>query len=325
VVTLGIRYDFRNPAFAGTSMADRYHCAIAQCEWADALGFESVTLSEHHGTEDGYLPSLFPMAAAIAARTSRLRIRLAAVIAPLHDPLRLAEDAAVGDQLSRGRLELVLANGYVPSEFVMFDRKLSDRPKLVTEAVEVLKKGWTGEPFDFRGRTVRVTPRPYQDPRPPIMLGGATEGAARRAARIADWFIPTLPQLWDVYRDELRALGKPDPGPTNLGGASYLHVADDPDATWAEVAPYAMHEMNAYGAWAAESGSDTGFTQIDDPDTLRAFGMHQVLSPKQCIEMIEGLGPNPYVMFHPLMGGVPPELAWQNLRTFEEKVLPNLA
>jgi len=325
LATFGIRYDFRNPDFAGTSMADRYECAIEQCEWADGLGFESVTLSEHHGSDDGYLPSLLPMAAAIAARTKNIRIRLAAVIAPLHDPLRLAEDAAVVDQLSRGRLELVLANGYVPSEFAMFGRELAERPGLTTEAVETLKQAWTGEPFEFRGRTVRVTPRPFQQPRPPIMLGGASDGAARRAARIADWFIPTMPGFWDTYRDECVKLGKPDPGPTNLGGASYLHVADDVEAAWAEVAPYAMHEMNAYGRWAAESGSETGFAEIDDVDALRAIGMHQVMTPDECVAMIGAMGDSPYVMLHPLMGGVPPDLSWSNLRTIEEKVLPQFS
>jgi alkanesulfonate monooxygenase SsuD/methylene tetrahydromethanopterin reductase-like flavin-dependent oxidoreductase (luciferase family) len=324
VLTLGIRYDFRNPAFAGTTMAERYQCAIEQCEWADALGFEGVTLSEHHGSPDGYLPSPLTVAAAIAARTVRMRIRIAALIMPLHDPLRIAEDAAVVDQLSRGRLVVVLANGYVPSEFAMFDRRMSDRPRLVTEAVETLKQAWTGEPFEFRGRTVQVTPRPYQQPRPPIVLGGGSEGAARRAARIADGFLPTLPQFWDAYRDEVRKLGRPDVGPARGGGSSYLHVSDDPDTTWEQIAPYAMHEMNAYGKWAVESGTTTGFQPVDDPDALRAFGMHQVVTPEKCLEMIRAMGEHPVVMFHPLMGGVPPDIAWENLRTFEDKVLPHL-
>lgn len=89
---LGIRYDFRCPEFATSTPADLYEAALAQCEWADALGFGSVTLSEHHGSADGYLPSLVAMASAIAARTSTMRIRLGAMIAAMHDPIRMAEE-----------------------------------------------------------------------------------------------------------------------------------------------------------------------------------------------------------------------------------------
>jgi len=146
------------------------------------------------------------MAGAIAARTQALEISVVLVL-PLHDPIRVAEDAAVVDHLSHGRLDIVLVNGYVPSEFEAFGKSMSDRVKLTTEAVATLRQAWTGEPFQHRGRTVRVTPRPFQQPGPPLWLGGSSDGAARRAARIADAFLPTLPQYWDTYRDEMRRLG----------------------------------------------------------------------------------------------------------------------
>jgi alkanesulfonate monooxygenase SsuD/methylene tetrahydromethanopterin reductase-like flavin-dependent oxidoreductase (luciferase family) len=321
---LGIRFDFRNPPIGGTTMAERYACALEQCAWAEDLGFASVTLSEHHGVEDGSLPSALTMAAAIAARTSRMRIRIAAVLPSLYHPLRLAEEAAVVDNLSNGRLELVVTNGYVPSEFEMFDAVLGDRVKRVTETVAVLRQAFTGEPFEFRGKTVRVTPAPVQPGGVPIWLGAASEGAARRAARIADGLLPSYPELWDVYRAELVAQGKVDPGPIPQGTIAYLHVTETPDATWERVAPYALHEMNGYGRWAAESSSATGYSEVTDADTLRQMGIYQMLTPDQTIEQINAAGPGAAVLFHPLMGGVPPELAWQNLRLFEEKVLPHL-
>lgn len=318
-----IRFDFRNPDFAGTTMAERYDAALEMIEWAERNGFVSVTLSEHHGSADGYLPSILPLAAAVAARTKSIWIQLAAIIAPLHDPLRLAEDIAVVDHLAKGRLGVVFANGYVPSEFAMFGRQMRDRPKLVTKAVETMRKAWTGEPFDYEGRRACVTPRPFQPNGPAITLGGASEGAARRAARIADGFMPTGPDYWEFYRDEMAKLGKPDPGPFLTGTVSYIHISDDPDATWAEVSKYAMHEMNAYGAWAAESGSDTGYSQVPSADVLRTMGIYQIVTPKECIELIGGLG-NGVFMLHPLMGGVPPKLAWENIRLFESKVLPHI-
>src|SRR3954452_16689615 len=149
-----LRFDLRNPAFSGVAMADRYEAALAMSEWADQRGALAVSLSEHHGSADGYLPSPLPMAAAIAVRTTSVAIAINALIAPFYDPLRLAEDAAVVDQLSRGRLSLTIAGGYAEHEFEMFDVALSDRPALVREAVATLRAAWTGEPFEFRGRTV---------------------------------------------------------------------------------------------------------------------------------------------------------------------------
>ncbi len=321
---LNIRYDFRCPDVCPVPVDELYRTAIEQVVWADELGFASVTLSEHHGSDDGYLPSLVAMAAAIAARTENIHIMLAALIAPMHDPLRVAEDLAVLDRISKGRISVVVAAGYVPSEFAMFGRQMQDRVALTVEMVETLKAAWTGEPFEFRGRTVRVTPTPYQQPRPMIWLGGSGEKAARRAARIADGFLPTMPEFWDHYRDEVVKQGRPDPGPATSGGVGYLHITHDPDTTWAEVAPHALHEMNAYGRWAAESGAATGYEPVSDPDTLRAMGLHQLVTPAEAIETIREMGAMDAVMFHPLMGGLDPALSWKNLHLFQTEVLPHL-
>ena len=320
----GLRFDFRNPELAGTAMADRYAAALDMAEWADRLGFVTVVLSEHHGSADGYLPSPLPMAAAIAARTRNVRIQLAALIAPFHDPLRLAEDVAVVDLLSNGRLDLVVANGYVPGEFAMFGEAMSDRVRRTTELVSVLKQAWTGRPFEYRGRTVQVTPTPAQPGGPAISLGGSTDAAARRAARIADGFMPSNPGLWDAYRAEVVALGRPDPGPSTGGDTSAFHIARDREQGWADYAPYAMHEMNAYGAWMAEGGVGAagGYTQIADADALRATGQYRVVTPDDLTAELQAAGPFGFAMFHPLCGGMPIDLAWSSLRLFEEVVLP---
>src|SRR5579884_366591 len=240
----GIRFDFRNPPRAGTTMAERYQAALDIVEWADRLGFVTVVLSEHHGSADGYLPSPLVMAGAMAARTRTIRIQIAAIVASLHDPLRLAEDIAVVDNLSGGRLDMVITNGYVASEFEMFDRRLSERARRTTETVETLRRAWSGDAFTFRGRQVRVTPSPAQPNGPALVLGGSTEAAARRAARIGDGFLPSSPQLWSYYTDELAKLGKPHPGPYPGGDTSFFHLAKDPDAGWDAIAPYALHEVN---------------------------------------------------------------------------------
>src|SRR4051812_36321824 len=131
-------------------------------EWADRLGCVNIAVSEHHGSADGYLPSPLPMLAAMAARTTNVHFMVAALIAPFYDPLRLAEDMVVLDHLSKGRIDLIVAAGYVHEEFAMYDVAMNERAQRVTEVVTTLKSAFTGEPFDFRGRTVQVTPPPYR-------------------------------------------------------------------------------------------------------------------------------------------------------------------
>lgn len=321
----GLRYDLRRAPCSRATHAELAATALAQCEWADTRGFLTATLSEHHGSPDGYLPSPMVLAAAIAARTQRLRLVLAALIAPLHDPIRLAEDLAVVDVVSNGRLLPVLGAGYVESEFRTFGRRLGERGCAVEEAVRVLAAAWTGEPFEHRGAIVRVTPRPVQRPRPPIFLGGSAPAAARRAARIADGFIPALPGAWEAYRAERVRLGHSDPGPYAAPLANFVHVARDPDAAWARIAPFALHETNAYAGWAAGSGTESPYREAKDAASLRASGQYLVLTPEALVARARTLPPLGAVMLHPLMGGLDPELGWESLRLVADEVIPALA
>ena len=318
-----LRYDLRNPAEAGTTVAERYEAALAQIAWGEQRGFRAVTLSEHHGTDDDYLPSPLVFAAAVAARTERIDIRVAALIAPFHDPLRIAEDAAVVDQLSRGRLQLVVANGYVPDEFAMFGKELADRVPAVVEMLETLRAAWTGEPFEYRGRTVRVTPRPFGGRRPALFLGGASAGAARRAARIADAFFPTDATHWETYRSALVDGGGPDLGPMPAVGPKFVHVSDDVERDRALLAPFVRNDRESYGRWAEQADLDTGFRRVgeadvwDDPE-------YRVVTADECVSMLAGLGPGVTLPINPMMGGTPPELAWASLQRIVDEVMPRV-
>jgi alkanesulfonate monooxygenase SsuD/methylene tetrahydromethanopterin reductase-like flavin-dependent oxidoreductase (luciferase family) len=323
-VDFTLRYDMRAPEF-GAPQADLFEACLDQCEWADQLGFDSVGILEHHGSEDGYNPSPFVLAGAVAARTKRIRIRLTALILPLHDPVRVAEDVAVVDQISRGRFELVVGAGYVGREFAMFGKSIDDRVRLQTEGIEVLEKAWSGQPFEYRGATVTVTPQPYRKPRPPVVLGGSTAGAARRAARIADGFEATLPQFEEIYAKECQRLGRPTPPPRRPSlPCMFLHLSKDPEEAWARVLPHAFHETNSYGRWLAGSGTSADYRSIDDPDALRASGLYLVMTPEELIGRARELGPDGVIGFHPLMGGLDPEMSWSSLRLFESEVLPVL-
>jgi len=324
-VQLSLKFDLRAPGF-GAAPADLYAAALDMCSWADAAGFDCVRFLEHHGSDDGYCPSPLVMAAAAAARTSRIRIRVRALILPLHDPVRIAEDAAVVDVISRGRLELVIAAGYVQSEFAMFGRDLADRPRLVEEGVWVLKQAWSGEPFEYHGRPALVALRPYRRPRPPIVLGGSSPAAARRAARIADGFEPTSRSLYALYAAECARLGvAPGPPLPPAPRGQFLYVSEDPERSWQELGPHLLHEMRSYGGWLAEAGNATNYRPVADLGELRASGTYQILTPRECVDLATELGPDGQLEFHPLVGGAHPALGWRCLTLFEKQVAPALA
>lgn len=320
----GIRFDLRDPSGDGPERAARYAAALDMAEWADRHGFAIVTLSEHHGSPDGYLPSPLTFAAAVAARTEHIALFVAAVIAPLHDPLRLAEDAAVVDLLSGGRLHLVLANGYVPEELAMFDVAPAERAGRTEEAVRVLQQAFTGEPFEHRGRTVRVTPAPSRPGRPALLLGGSSDAAARRAARLGVGYQPSTEASWPAYRQGCVEAGRPDPGPYLGGDRTVTILAEDPEAAWEELGPHLLHDATAYGSWAAMGQVDSGYRPVTDLDAVRASGQYRILAPDALLDELAAAGPLGFALFHPLVGGAPPELGWETLRLFEREVLPRL-
>ena len=326
---LRLQYDLLCPTDDPKYRAALYEAAIDQATWADRVGFHTVMLHEHHGTPDGYLPAPIVMAAGMATRTDRILIQLAAIIAPLHDPLRLAEDLAVLDSLSAGRLIVTLGAGYVPSECEMFDVAESSRVRKVVRAVKVLKQAWTGQPFEFDGRVVRVTPRPYREPGPLLLLAGSSEKAARRAARIADGYLPTGPETWEFFRDETISLGNPDPGPFPVSAPHQVFVSDDPDRSWHELGPALIADLVSYNRFYAAIGvqmpPSSPYWLSDDIAALRASGHHQILTPDECIKLASTLGPQDWMCFRPLVGGLDPELSWRSLHLFEKEVLPAIS
>lgn len=318
-----LRLDLRSPGFAG-EQPSLYRTGLEMAAAADALGFDHCMLSEHHGADDGYLPSPLVYGGAVAARTERIRLRISAIVLPMHDPLRLAEDVAVLDRIAQGRLELVLVAGFLPSEFEMFGRPLAQRARLLEEGVGVLRTAWRGEPFNHLGRRVRVTPRPWREGGPPLLLGGASPRAARRAAEIGDGFVPGVAGLYDTYAAACRELGK-SAAPEPVFGPMALFVSADPERTWQRIAPHALHESNCYARWYEEGKVVGPYTRFDSADALRATGLYQVLTPAGCIDLARRMGSAGQLFIHPLLAGLDPEVGWETLRLLETEVLPALA
>jgi alkanesulfonate monooxygenase SsuD/methylene tetrahydromethanopterin reductase-like flavin-dependent oxidoreductase (luciferase family) len=175
------------------SDADLYRQAIELAVEAERLGFDSVWLTEHHFVDDGYMPSLLAVAAAVAARTERIEIGTGLLLAPLHDPMRLAEDAATVDLLSHGRLLLGLGMGWREEEFEGLGIPMSERRTRLIDAVSILRQSWgdglvTGtKRHRYPGMSVR--PKPFRPGGPPIWIGAVAKPAVRRAGRIGDGYM----------------------------------------------------------------------------------------------------------------------------------------
>ena len=318
-----VHHDLRAPGF-GTPRVRLYAEALDMTVWAESRGCPRVVLSEHHGVDDGYLPSPFVFGAAVAARTSAIRIMVSALVLTLHDPFAVAEDVAVLDTLSAGRVELTVVPGYVAEEFAMFGVPFDGRGALFEAKLEAFTTALTGAPATYRGRTVTVTPPTVQRPRPFVIVGG---GAPRRAARLGDAFLPAVPDeaLAAAYVAECRRLGKGDGILLWPSGPMWVFVTEDPDRTWAELGPHALHEANGYGRWAAAVPGASPFRPATSVEELRHSGQYAVVTPDECVALARDLDQRSALQLKPLVGGLDPDLGWRSLELFADRVLPALA
>lgn len=317
------RYDFRAPGEALGRQHEMFGRCLEQVGYIEEHGQSAIVLSEHHASDDGYLPSPLIVAAAVAAKTSTISISVAALLANLHDPLRVAEDIAVLDHLSEGRVTYTIGLGYRPEEYAMFGRSWETRGADIERAITVMRQAWTGEPFEYGGRTVRVLPTPYGADGPVLFYGGGSKAAARRAARLGMHFQPQIadPSLRDLYQDECRAHGR-EPGFVLLppGGPATVFCSEDPDRFWAENGKYLLAEARGYNAWHND------FTSLvrdssDSVEEMRKRGVYVVETPDDLIAKCIAREIR-VVSSHPLCGGLPEEPSWESLRLVCEKVLP---
>ncbi|GIF15725.1 LLM class flavin-dependent oxidoreductase [Actinoplanes teichomyceticus] len=267
--TFGVVHDFRRP-LPGITDAAYYAECLDEIVLAETLGYATVWLPEHHGAIDGFLPSPLVMAAAVAARTRHIGIGTNAVVAPLHHPLRLAEDVAVADLVSGGRLTLTLVQGYVDRENELFGVPARQRPSRLEEAVAICRQVWQTGRTGFAGRRWTLPDGPFTPVpgrRVPIYVGAFSGPAFDRAARIADGLLlyggAGVTERYARWREALADAGRTGHVPLVLGAT--VHVARDDATAWREAAPaiaaldhgFATHQLPAGAAVPPVPGPET--------------------------------------------------------------------
>ena len=318
-----MRFAMRSATPDPNARAALYATTIEMCEWAESRGGVAAVLSQHHAAQDGYLPSPIPLAAAIAARTESISINVAALLLALYEPVKLAEDLAVVDLISRGRVSYVVGIGYRAEEFAMFGIDRRRRAALVEERITLLRRLWSGEEIDLDGRLVRVTPLPFTPGGPPLAYGGGTEAAARRAARLGLLFLAETHDatLEEAYRSEG---GESAPGCffPQAGVPITVFVADDPERAWAEIGDYLLRDSASYAEWNAHREGTASISRATSVQAMAAErGAYQILTPAEARRLVERGTP---LGLQPLVGGLPPDLAWPYLEAAAAAVSPSV-
>ena len=314
----------RAPGRSGEDVARLYEAAVEMSAWADTRGCGGIAISEHHASDDGYLPSPLLLASSIAAVTTRTPIMIAAALLPLYDPVRLAEEMIVLDHLSRGRVMYTLAVGYRPEEYELYGVDYGQRGKVADEKLGLLLARL--REASEATASPRVTPGPFAGG-PFITWGGSSKAAARRAGRFGLGFLAESgdPSLLEAYEQAAREAGH-EPGVCYLPSADMpnsVFVNDDVDAGWREVGDALLADATAYYAWNVASGKEATTVSLTKGATVdelrRANGSHRVVTVAEAATLIRDHG---MLGLQPLCGGLDPDVAWTYLRRVVDEVVP---
>lgn len=329
-LTFGYLYDFRNPAQWRRPPEALYREILDVVAETEGLGFEGAWVPEHHLADDGYMPSPMVALAAIAARTSRVRLGTGIGLGPLYEPLRFAEDCAVLDALSGGRLSMGLAIGYRRREYAAHGLDFTKRGARFDEFLHLVRRLWDGETIDFEGSFFRlegakVCPLSSRG-QIPLYIGGFAPKAMERVAKFGDGYFGNV-DVWDLYAQKLREQGK-DPAQAKIWiQGLMLVVAHDKAQAMEELAPYFHHVNNTYGAWMNEDnavGIEGAAIKPMDFDSFKASGILQIMTPDEAIAHFRHLQEKAPVEHFMMMmpPGLPAERFLEYAGIFARDVIP---
>jgi probable F420-dependent oxidoreductase len=332
-VEFGLLLSVRNPDRWFKPYPELYADVVEESQVAEVLGFDAVWLSEHHFVEDGHLSGTLPMLAALAVRTTRVRLGSDLLVLPMHHPLRVAEDGATVDILSNGRFMLGVGVGYRRAEYRTFQIPLAQRGSRMDEALQIIRWAWTGECFAFHGkhwqfRDVVVTPPPVQRPGPPILIGGTSDRAIRRAARLGDGLLAddTLAHQYPVYRRALLELGR-DPASATIALDLPVYLDEDAERAWRDGQDHLFYQERLYREWRKEAADFPGAADLSMLQSANDIPRHlfSIGDPAGCIRAIEfWLGQGPFTHFcYWQLPGLSRTQALRSLELFATKVIPH--
>lgn len=307
MVGVGLYYDFRHP--------HRWPEILEQIAWAERIGFTSVWISEHHFLADGYASGTMPLAAAISQRTSTIEIGTNVAVLPVHQPIRLAEDALTVDALSGGRLRLGVGLGYREVEFATFGQTMRERRRRLESGLDVLRAAFDGEPVN--GSV--VTPLPV-DGGPELWVGALSDVGVQRAACRADGFLCALPQHLATYVEARRAAGL-DEGRIAL--TLSLIVADDPERELARIGEHVLYFANQY----VDMGTFGDVPHFETPQQVADLGLVTPATPEGAVALLRGMiAGHPVVDVHgwTLFPGESIDGSSARLELLAARVLPSL-
>ena len=320
-IRVGLYFDLRNPPQWRQDPARTYAFTLEMCEEAELLGADSVWFTEHHRFDDDYLAAPLTLAAAVAARTSRLRIGTAVVVAPLHHPVELAEQAAAIDLISEGRLDLGIGAGYRIPEYALYDKPIERRYADTDATARVLRQLWGPG---------GITPLPVQD-RLPIWMGYQGPKGARRAGLLGEGLLSANGRLWEPYRQGL-ADGGHDVASARMAGGVQGWVSEDPEADWPLVSRHLAHQLDSYRKHMVE-GTNQPTPRSVDPDRVRSRDPLGSLdhffydTPEgmagRMRDYIDG-SPVQTLFFWASLAGMPEDLVARNIRTICTQLRPLL-
>lgn len=333
-LSFGYLYDFRNPPAWQRPATELYADILDAIVETEKLGFDGAWVPEHHLADgDGYMPSPLVTLGAIAARTSKIRIGTGIGIGPLYDPLRFAEDCAVLDILSGGRLDMGLAIGYRRREYDALGLDFGKRGARFDEFLHIVRRLWAGETVDFEGRffTFKGAKVAPLSPRGqiPLHIGGFAPKALERVAQYGDGYFGNE-EVCDVYLQKLAQAGK-DPAAARIWlQGLMLVVAEDKQAAIEELAPHFCYVNNAYGEWLAEDnaiGLEGPKMKTMDIDAFKASGIMQVMTPGEAIDHFRALRARAPVEHFTMMmpAGLPKDRFLAYAELFAREVMPAFA
>jgi alkanesulfonate monooxygenase SsuD/methylene tetrahydromethanopterin reductase-like flavin-dependent oxidoreductase (luciferase family) len=329
-LSFGFLYDFRNPPEWRKPFVDLYAEALDFIEWTESIGFDGAWVPEHHSTDEGYVPSPLVALAAIAARTKKMKLGTGVALAAFYHPVRFAEDCAMIDVISNGRLEIALALGYRKRETDAYGVDFRSRTSRLDEFLQIVRRLWAGETVTFEGkhfniRNAALMPQPVRG-HIPLFVGAYSDKGLIRAAKYADGYFGAN-ELYGTYLGKLQEYGKPLSSARFYQATLPMVVTHDPERAMDELAPYYLYVNNRYGVWMSE---DQLGVEVDEPprpltlEEFKASGLFPVMTPAQAIELFRDMRERTNVehVTIPVPPGLPISKFANYAETFAKEVIP---